>query len=110
MIAPARNRFMLPSNASLLLANNATSICSSVAVDGRFSLAIFDSVSPRLHRVRAACRSRRSGFAGRARRCRGFGRCGRRGAAGAAEPARGGVTGSTGATGTVAPGGSSRNV
>ncbi len=48
MIAPVRSRFMfLPSNASALLLNSATSIWSSVTVDGLFSFAIFDSVSPR---------------------------------------------------------------
>ena len=48
MMAPARSRFMfLPSNASALFLKSATSIWSSVAVEGRFSFAIFDSVSPR---------------------------------------------------------------
>ena len=49
MIAPVRSRFMfLPSNALSFDLNIATSICSSVTLDGRYSFAIFDSVSPRL--------------------------------------------------------------
>ncbi len=48
MIAPARSRFMfLPSKASALFLKSATSIWSSVAVEGRFSFAILESVSPR---------------------------------------------------------------
>ena len=95
MIAPLRRRFMfLPSKASALVRNSATSIWSSVALGGLYSFAIFDSVSPRFT-VYVLARALLPG----PQRVR----------AGAAL-ARAGATGSAGAAIIVEPGGSSRNV
>src|SRR6266404_5061625 len=67
----------LSSNALSLLRNNATSICSRLTFSGLYSLAIFDSVSPRctvyvspppafgpaaVGSARASCSARRSGL------------------------------------------------